>query len=99
MRFRVRCSPVDYYNYDFSDDREWRAFRLESPDLEHVLYGYVPRYSDMELRLDPPGDGDETLAFVLSLKYPEGAGQENQVLIGKVEASGWVLAVETSSPE
>ncbi len=92
-RFRVRCAPADYYNHAFSDERKWRAFRVEPPGAGAPVYGYVPRYSELERRLAPlPGGEDEPQAFVVSLAYPDPPGPPAQVLIREVVTSGWVLA-------
>ncbi len=88
--FRVVLSPVEYYNFGFTDDRKWQSYRLVSPDGEHALYGYVERGSplDLSLRLSP----DKKQAdLTLLLKFPPKQSSHNQVLITQMLAEGWVL--------
>lgn len=95
--FRVLCSNVEYYNFEFSDDRKWRSYRLQSPDQLHTLYGYVRRNSPQEQRLSSvdknrPG---KYSAFVVKLRYPKREGRKDQVLIDEVRTEGWVLDLRT----
>jgi hypothetical protein len=87
--FRVIVSPVDYYNFGFSDESKWQSYRLESPDMEHGLYGYVARDSEFSksLRLD----ADQQAAnFTLSLKFPPNSNSNSQVEIERLICEGWV---------
>lgn len=88
--FRVVLSPVEYYNFAFTDDRKWQSYRLVSPDGEHALYGYVERGSplDLSMRLSPDAKQSE---LTLLLKFPPNANSHNQVLISQMLAEGWVL--------
>lgn len=90
--FRVLCSDVPYYNFDFRDEREWKSYRLVSPDQQHTLYGYVPRYSAMGRMLAPSGDAgdDRPQAFMLKLRFAETSSGGNQVVIDEVVGAGWV---------
>lgn len=89
--FRILCSPVVYYNFDFMDDRKWRSFRIQSPDREHTLYAYVARFSPMERVLLPPDRRrGMSLAVTVKLRYPGNAESANQVLIEEVVHAGWV---------
>jgi len=88
--FRVVLSPVEYYNFGFTDDRKWQSYRLVSPDGEHAIYGYVDRGSplDLSLRLSP----DQKRAnLTLLLRFPPNASSQNQVIIAQLLAEGWVL--------
>ena len=97
--FRVILGPVEYYNFDFTDDRKWQSFRIESPDAEHQLYGYVERGSVLHERLRPAGDA-KRMPMILELKFPPAAQGRNQVLIERLVTEGWVLEEngEPSSP-
>lgn len=88
--FRVVLSPVEYYNFGFTDDRKWQSYRLISPDGEHSLYGYVERGLplDLNLRLSPDRKQSD---LTLLLKFPPTAASHNQVLITQMLAEGWVL--------
>lgn len=93
--FRVKLSEVHYFNFAFSDEEKWRSYRLESPDGEHVVFGYAERGTvlDSRLRLSPD---EKNLALTLALKFPENPPAGNQVIIGKFITDGWV--VETGEP-
>jgi hypothetical protein len=92
-RFRVNLGPVDYYNFAFSDDRKWRSYRLESPDGEHAIYGYAERDTPLDGRLRLPPDIKQA-RYVLSLRFPENATANNQVIIHGMSAEGWALETE-----
>ena len=93
--FRVVLSPVDYYNFAFSDDRKWRSYRLVSPDGEHALYAYVERGTLLDSRLLPSPDVKQ-LPMTLRLAFPPGADARNQVLVRELLAEGWALENEPS---
>jgi hypothetical protein len=87
--FRVVLSSVEYFNFDFRDDREWSSYRLDSPDGMSSLYGYVKRTGELDQQLRPVDPGAKS-RWLLKLKFPPGATQEDQVLIDSIVAEGWV---------
>jgi hypothetical protein len=87
--FRVVLSPVDYYNFDFTDDRKWQSYRLESPDKEHAVYGYVEKGSLLDGQVHLDGDKKNVL-MMLSLKFPPDARSDSQVEIERFVCEGWV---------
>ena len=87
--FRVTVSAVEYYNFGFADESKWHSYRLVSPDGENSLYGYIERGSVLEQRIRPDGE-TKSLAMMLSLKFPEGATTNSQVVIETLVADGWV---------
>ncbi len=87
--FRVTVSAVDYYNFGFSDESEWKSYRLISPDGADSLYGYVPKESVLDVRLQPPPDS-KGVAWMLALKYPADATSGSQVEIERIVTEGWV---------
>jgi hypothetical protein len=87
--FRVILSPVDYYNFDFTDDGKWKSYRLESPDKEHAIYGYVEKGSLLDRRIHLDGDQKNVL-MMLSLKFPANAKSDSQVEIERLICEGWV---------
>ncbi len=89
QEFRVILSAVEYYNFAFSDDRRWQAYRLESPDRENSIYGYAEKGSTMDQQLRPNLDV-KTRPLMLSLKFPEGAVSGDQVEIVQFLTEGWV---------
>ena len=87
--FRVLCSKVEYYNYGFGDEGKWASFRLESPDREHTLFGYVARRSEEEKRLVRYGDQEgKPRAFIVKIRFAEDSGPD-QVIIDEVLSTGW----------
>ncbi len=87
--FRVILAPVDYYNFDFADDRKWQSYTLQSPDGEHSLYGYVERESTLNFKIMLNPDV-KSAPMILSLKYPEGATSGSEVIIEDQIAEGWI---------
>jgi hypothetical protein len=92
--FRVILAPVDYYNFEFTDDQKWQSYRLESPDHEYALYGYVERGTVMNEKIHLDRD-TKKMNLMLSLKFPLGASSNNQVEIERFVTEGWV---EEDSP-
>ena len=92
--FRVLLSPIDYYNFGFSDDQKWQSYRLESPDGENAVYGYVERDSALNSQLRPPPDSKQ-VPLMLVLRFPENSASRDQVIIDQIVTEGWVLETET----
>jgi len=93
--FRVNLRPVEYYNFGFSDDRKWRSYRLDSPDGEHSLYGYVERGSVVDSMIQLPPE-IRTAPLTLLLGFPEGVESRNQVVIQQVLSENWLIENEES---
>jgi len=91
--FRVNLSPVDYYNVAFTDDKKWMSYRLESPDGRQSVYGYAEVGSVLNSKLRQPADS-KAVGMILALRFPENAASDNQVLIDRIIAEGWVLEKE-----
>lgn len=87
--FRVILLPIDYYNFDFTDDRKWQSYSLRSPDREHSLYGYVEREGTLNFKIMLNPDVKRA-PMILSLKFPEGATSGSQVIIEDQVADGWI---------
>lgn len=87
--FRVVISPVDYYNFDFTDDQKWQSYRLESPDKEHAIYGYLERGSALGRQIHLDKDQKDAL-MTLALKFPANARSASQVEIVRFVCEGWV---------
>ena len=84
-----KLNNTNYYNFDFSDESKWRSHTLLSADDKHRMYGYVELGSLIED--DIPAFTEETdRFFILSLKFPENSQSNNQVIIERVIASGWI---------
>lgn len=87
--FRVTLSAVDYYNFGFSDESKWQSYRLESPDREHGIYGYVERGSELDTQLRLNVDENDIM-LTLALKFPLDSQSSSQVEIGRLVCEGWV---------
>lgn len=88
VMFRVVVSDVSYFNFKFTSESEWSSYRLESPDGNHLVFGYVPRAGELDTRLKSY-DGTEDRPFTLRLRFPEGATTDNQVIVDGIVAEGW----------
>lgn len=91
--FRVILRPVEYYNFGFSDDSQWRSYRLDSPDGSHSLYGYVERgsFTDSRIQISPE---IKMSAYSLYLRFPADRASRNQVLIDRLAAESWFIEQE-----
>ncbi len=90
---RAMVKWVDYYNFGFSDEDEWRSYRLVSPDGGTTLYGYVERNSLLDQRLRP-GEPTATVAVTLTIHFRENEQAPNQVVIDSLVSDGWVVTGE-----
>lgn len=86
---RVILKNVDYYNFDFSDERKWRSYSLISPDESHVLYGYVQRNSALDKAIRP-NESKAVVYQTLKIHFTESKDTRKQVIIDEVVADGWV---------
>lgn len=87
--FRVSLRPLDYYNFEFSDEKEWQSYEIVSADQEHIIYGYVKRDSELNQKLMPL-DAKSARMMMLKLRFLSGARSKNQVLIDEIVGDGWV---------
>ena len=96
--FRVRLGAVDYYNFDFSDDRRWQSFRLTSPDGEHSLFGYAERGTPPHLRVREALDAQQS-QVLLEVELPDGDDPTGrQVLITGVLSQNWIHPDRIANP-
>ncbi|MEM7144574.1 MAG: hypothetical protein AAF591_05535 [Verrucomicrobiota bacterium] len=96
LLFRVKVSPDNYYNYQFSDTEKYKCYKLTDLDGTDFCFGYVERGSAGEKRLDARlAIGREMGAaesyFILQLQWLPGQGKEKQVLIEEVVRENWLL--------
>lgn len=87
--FRASLKMLDYYNFEFSDEKKWQSYELRSPDGENVLYGYVKRDSALDGKLRP-FDLKTTKLVTVKLKFPPNDSAKNQVIIDDMVMDGWV---------
>lgn len=88
--FRVIVKRVDYYNFEFSDDKKWHSYRLESLDGEHMLFGYVERDSALDGQIQLSPDVGQ-MPMILRIRFTAAAvAASKQVLIEAKVADGWI---------
>jgi len=95
--FRANLAAVDYYNFDFSDDRKWQSYRLLSPDGEHSLYGYVERDSQAHIGLRAVLEQGLSQVMV-ELQYAENAASSDQVEITRLIMENWLDPERVAEP-
>ena len=93
VMFRLNVKAANYYNFAFTNDQKWQAYQLTQPDGETAIYGYAERGSEICAKL-PRATDNQPVSIMLTLKFPVAAGSNNQVLIERFVADGWVLESE-----
>ncbi len=91
--FRLILSNVDYYNFGFSDEREWISFRLSAPDSDQSIYGYTKRTGPLDTKIRP-AETRQKVPLTLLLRFPENAPADNQVIIEGQVGQGWIEDAE-----
>jgi hypothetical protein len=87
VRLRAVVTPIEYYNFYFSDESRWRSFKLESPDGEHLLYGYAERGSELAERLSR--SLEITSRLLVEIRFPGDPSARSQVFISRLVNTGW----------
>jgi len=87
---RVIVKPMNYYNYDFSDDVKWRSLGLELKDSIHSFLGYVERDSEQDKKFRVMMKGGQVVACMVRVAYPTGSRSKDQVEILEIVGSGWL---------
>ncbi len=90
VEVRVEMQKRDYYNYHFSDDKFWASYRLNFPDDEGALWGYIKRDSELfeNLKRKP------SIPVILKIAYPKNARSSSQVQILERVTNGWVKGIK-----
>jgi hypothetical protein len=87
--FRVYLSSVEYYNFEFLDEKKWQSYSLRSPDSTDTFYGYVEKGSALDNHLRPNQD-ENNLPVTLGLKFPLNPKNNTQVEIVDLVTEGWI---------
>lgn len=90
---RALVRPCRYYNYNFADDRRWRAFEVLNGDWPESLTGYAAVGSPAEvalLRMLGPGNDARPLRVILNVRAGGEDGARGQMEILEVVQQGWV---------
>lgn len=89
---RVIVRPSNYYNFAFSEEKEWLAYEVSSPDLQSCIFAYAKKGSDLATHLEKvfvSGDGKPMRLILELTKSAEGLPHRQFVLSGLI-AQGWV---------
>ena len=87
---RILLRQGSYYNYGFSDERVWAAYRLGFRNSDRALLAYVRRDSkEGEILAELFRDSEELL-YTLKIRYPENARSGDQVEIVELLEQGWI---------
>lgn len=93
VRVRVTAKRAYYYNNEFTDENQWQAVSLISPNEEDPIYGYVEKGSATAYRLFSFGNSDNR-QVILDIYYPKDSKKGDQVFIDKIVEQGWVIIEE-----
>jgi len=94
VELRVVASKDNYYNRKFKDDQKWLAVRLEYPNADRSLYGYIEVQSSKLMRLLSDLRSGQPIHVTVKVRYPESAIADNQVIIEEYVQNGWVRPPE-----
>lgn len=94
---RVSARLDDYFNFEFSDANEWSCYRLQHPDAEKAIYGFVKRFSQLDRDLrDMMGPNEKSADYmILGVRFPEKAKSDHAVHIDEILQRKWVRAYES----
>ncbi len=86
---RVILEPSTYYNGEFSDEKKWQSLIATSPDIEDVLYFYIPREdpSTVNLMIDP---SKSAARFTVGIESIGKSYEKRQFLITHLVRRGWM---------
>jgi hypothetical protein len=97
--FRVELSETIYALGAFRDESKWIAFRLDSPDGDEFMYGYVVKDSELGRRMAAQflrtGGGGKP-RITVAVKFPTPPGERAQVLIDRLVSETWYVDNEGS---
>lgn len=90
VEVRVYCSLDNYYNRLFNDDSKWIAVRLEHPNSDQVIYGYIDKGNPVLMRMISDLRNGGSVAATIKIRYPQDSIAKNQVYISEYVQTGWV---------
>jgi hypothetical protein len=91
---RVRLTPDDYYNLDFTDARTYACYRLTSHDTTHRVYGYARRDSVVYARLLERVRPNAFTMPTVRIRFKEAGLSDDQVEITEVVSDGWLVTAD-----
>ena len=90
---RVLVRRARYYNYNFADDRRWRAYEIINGDWPEPLTGYATIGSETDdalLRMVGPTVDSSPVRVILNVRAGGEDGARGQLEILQVVQQGWV---------
>lgn len=87
---RVLLRTESYFNYSFSDDTKWHAYRMAFRNSDDVFLAYSEKKSDSDEALKLVRKNGGVSPFLVRVRFPQGARAENQVEIVEVVGAGWI---------
>jgi hypothetical protein len=87
---RIMLRQGSYYNYEYSDDQVWAAYRLGFRNSDRTLFAYARRDSkEGEVLAELFRDSKE-MVYTLKIRYPVNARSGDQVEIVELVGQGWI---------
>lgn len=87
---RVIANRENYYNFTFSDDKEWTSYRMELKDSEYSFLGYAKKNSKVDEFFSVLRRKGGTNPCIIKVVYPPKARAKDQVEIVEVVSDGWI---------
>ena len=94
VEMRVICAMDSYYNRIFKDDSKWLAVRMEYPNADRSIYGYIDRKTTTLTSLLGDLKDGRAMPVTIKIRYPKDSVADNQVYIEEYIQSGWVRPPE-----
>ncbi len=90
--FRVFVRKGAYFNFDYSDEKKWRCYRMISPEMPDGIYAFVEAYSETAVAIAEAlrDKGLERMILTVRADNAESLARR-QVRIVSVESRGWVV--------
>ncbi|MGB6222333.1 hypothetical protein [Haloferula sp.] len=93
--FRLYLQPDrgGFFSHEFRSEEDWSVYRLTAKDAEDYLFGYAPKGSELEERLNALASRNRGLpvALLLRIRIPEGTTSPRGVVIEEVLSERWAL--------
>lgn len=90
VEVRAICSLDSYYNRTFKDDTKWLAVRMDYPDADRSIYGYIDRETTTLTSLLGDLKDGRAIPVTIKIRYPKDSIANNQVYIEEYIQNGWV---------
>lgn len=91
---RVFIVKDSYYNGLYADETNWKAYRLESPDISETLFAYAMKDSPQQLAIDQIMSFQASITRVTLEITKKPGTAKRQFEISRVIAENWAIAGE-----